>query len=405
MDTNNQQPNGLGEGPVRPNLQKGGNQPVRPNMNGQGVPLQKPQMRNPQMQGNPQMNNLQMQGNPMGNPQMGNPQMQGNPQMGNPMPTQGYGQQYYGNSMQPQKKNTLAIVSLVLSIISLICCGPLMAIPGLICAIISIVKNGKSGKAIAAIVISSISIILWIILWCAGLISFNGIKTQINDYTGDSQVEASIDDNDEDVPDLDEDIEEDDTLGDTSEKVVDSDEAKASTKESSVDASEMPTITVNGYDLTVGVTTMADVKDLLGDAYNDSADLVINPGYYNFIVAYPSGKFSIDEEPFTLYFLNTADEAVPMSDCVFCEFNAQAHDYLDGQSLKQDGKTTFNVFGITPDSTLEDIEAIFGEPYHEYAQDEYGLVSYSFGNIFDDGYSMDVSFNASGLCEISIRWV
>lgn len=47
MDTNNQQPNGLGEGPVRPNLQKGGNQPVRPNMNGQGVPLQKPQMSNP----------------------------------------------------------------------------------------------------------------------------------------------------------------------------------------------------------------------------------------------------------------------------------------------------------------------------------------------------------------------
>lgn len=75
---------------------------------------------------------------------------------------------------KPKKKQIMAIVSLILGAVAFIassccCCFPLVfssifalivGVAGLVLGIVTLVKNGKSGKAICAIILSSVAILL-----------------------------------------------------------------------------------------------------------------------------------------------------------------------------------------------------------------------------------------------------
>lgn len=68
------------------------------------------------------------------------------------------------NGEQYQKKDGKAIASFVLSLVSLFCCGLFASIPGLILGIVSR-KNRpmNNGLATAGIIISAISIGIWLV--------------------------------------------------------------------------------------------------------------------------------------------------------------------------------------------------------------------------------------------------
>ncbi len=59
--------------------------------------------------------------------------------------------------------DTVAIVSMILSIIGLLCCGMFLSVPGLITGIIGLKSQKNKGFAIAAIIIGVISILMTII--------------------------------------------------------------------------------------------------------------------------------------------------------------------------------------------------------------------------------------------------
>ena len=81
------------------------------------------------------------------------------------------------NSGNGQKKDALAIVSLVLGIVSLVvcCCSGLFSVPfgigGIICAVLS-KKNGKSGMATAGLVCSIIGVVFGILSTILGVLMF-----------------------------------------------------------------------------------------------------------------------------------------------------------------------------------------------------------------------------------------
>ena len=81
------------------------------------------------------------------------------------------------NNGNGQKKDTLAVVSLVLGIVSLVvcCCSGLFSTPfgigGIICAVLS-KKNGKSGMATAGMICSIIGVVFGVISTILGVIMF-----------------------------------------------------------------------------------------------------------------------------------------------------------------------------------------------------------------------------------------
>lgn len=72
---------------------------------------------------------------------------------------------YEQTDVNKKKANTnLSLIGLILSVLSLICCGPIMVIPGLICSIIAINRNKKDRRAIIGICFSVTTILFWIAL-------------------------------------------------------------------------------------------------------------------------------------------------------------------------------------------------------------------------------------------------
>ena len=131
-------------------------------------------------QGYPQQHNMGYQQNPnMGYQQ--NPNMGYQQSMGQPMGQMVYQQPVY--PMMPAK-STLGLVGLILSILSLICCGPILAIPGLICSIIALIKCRGEKRALVGTIIGVISIILWVVLWFTGVVSLNSLS--FTDFNGNS---------------------------------------------------------------------------------------------------------------------------------------------------------------------------------------------------------------------------
>ena len=95
---------------------------------------------------------------------------------------QDFNTEYQQEPRQPQnngngQKDTLAVVSLVLGIVSLVvcCCSGLFSMPfgigGIICAVLS-KKNGKSGLAMAGLVCSIIGVVFGILSTILGALMF-----------------------------------------------------------------------------------------------------------------------------------------------------------------------------------------------------------------------------------------
>ena len=84
--------------------------------------------------------------------------------------------------MSDQKKETLAIVSLVLGIVSLVvcCCSGLFSTPfgigGIICAVLA-QKNGKSGIATAGLICSIIGVVFGFVSAILGIMVFMALMS------------------------------------------------------------------------------------------------------------------------------------------------------------------------------------------------------------------------------------
>lgn len=122
---------------------------------------------------NPQQNNQQPYGQPNYTQQNNYQQPYGQPDY-----TQQYSNmqspQYYP---QPDNSKGMAIASLVMGIISLVCCGSIFAILGIIFGAVSLSrKKQHNGMAIAGLIISCIAFVLWLvaIIFLASTGYFNG---------------------------------------------------------------------------------------------------------------------------------------------------------------------------------------------------------------------------------------
>ncbi len=127
------------------------------------------------------------QGNQYNQPPYGAPQYNqppyGAPQYGQPP----YGAPQYNQPMYqpvvPDNSKGLAITSLVLGILSFICCGFPFSIAGFICGLISLSRKKKSnGMAIAGVIISVLGFIVTIITIVA-IIASGSYTNIISDIT------------------------------------------------------------------------------------------------------------------------------------------------------------------------------------------------------------------------------
>jgi hypothetical protein len=100
-----------------------------------------------------------------------------------PPPPGGYGDQYGGGGYAQPKTNQKAIWALITGILSLICCGIVAGIPAIILGNMAkkeVAASGGTqsgaGMAQAGFILGIISIaitILWIVLYIAGVATFN----------------------------------------------------------------------------------------------------------------------------------------------------------------------------------------------------------------------------------------
>lgn len=70
----------------------------------------------------------------------------------------------YNSPEENKSGKNLAVASLVLSLVSMFCCGLPCSIAGVVCGVMSKKKQPQNnGMAIAGIVISIVSIVIWLI--------------------------------------------------------------------------------------------------------------------------------------------------------------------------------------------------------------------------------------------------
>lgn len=119
------------------------------------------------------------------------------------MPTGNMNVNLNGNLQQHVDTGFLSKIALILSVLSFICCciDWLFSIPAIICAIIALIKNKKDACAWAAIVISSISIMLYIVVIMTGFM--DGLtsseeekpKVAVEDTSTNNDKQQASDDN------------------------------------------------------------------------------------------------------------------------------------------------------------------------------------------------------------------
>lgn len=201
----------------------------------------------------------------------------------------GYGQpQYnaYGNYQQPMypaKKPVIGIVALVLSILSLVCCGVPFGTAGIICGLIALIKH-KDKKGLAAIIVGIISILLWILIICTGLVSFNSIKFSTSYGDTEESIEYNFDEATEyeDGAIIDEDfsVEVEETTDENIEELMNE------TGEVN-DAFNDKKVVLNGKELIIYETTPAEVEEIFNLKFSESdLDSVVKTDYYDTVDYY-----------------------------------------------------------------------------------------------------------------------
>ncbi len=322
-----------------------------------------------------------------------------------------YGQQQmnYGQPVYPvmPAKSTIGLIGLILSILSLICCGPVLAIPGLICSIIAIVKNRGEKRAIVGTIIAAISIILWIILFATGVVSLNSLK-----FTGVDGVEHDVLNEQDSNNDYDynysnntesngTDYTYNDTEGNDTESNTESNQPVGNTGNDVAGDFDPSTIVYNGIKLEVGTVTATALEGILGYEFDESdMQYVVNPDYYTYTTYY------ISKDPYYrivyFYFYNDTDTAIPMSDCKLYRTDVYASDYFSDDNLAAWANVDLGS-GLNQASTIDDVKAVLGEPDVEYDNtEEYGTYEIKYYKQFDYAYVADFSFKDGALYEVSV---
>lgn len=330
----------------------------------------------------------------------------------------GYAQQVY--PVMPTK-STLGLVGLILSIVSLICCGPVMAIPGLICSIIALVKNKKETRALIGTIIAVISIVLWIILWVTGVVSLNKLTftdSNGNEYDLLEEVEDDYDyedddyvvedDNDYEVEDNNDDytIEEEDIIVEEDNNSEDN-EVAGNTGNDVAASLDPSSVVYNGITLTMGEYTASEIETMLGyDLDDEDMEYVVNPGYYTYATYWvEKSSWDDEEEHFDriiyFYFVNNTEEAIPMSECVLYKLNFYSSDYFDGDTLADWCNVDLGP-EITVNSTVDDIIGVLGEPDSDYENEEYNTCSIKYYEMYDYMWSVEFDFKDGKMTEITI---
>ena len=403
-----------------------------------GVPNQNPNvgggMNNQPTQGfqgqqqsmnNTQQPNLTKPNSQMGNMQQGYPQQQNmgyqqntnmgyqqNPNMGYQQPMgQPMGQMVYQQPVYPMMpaKSTLGLVGLILSILSLICCGPILAIPGLICSIIALIKCRGEKRALVGTIIGVISIILWVVLWFTGIVSLNSLS--FTDFNGNSY---------DIIEDADDTIENDDYITDDDSDYITDDVQDYTENDSAEDDvvgyEPMPedtdlgievvgdfhpsSVVYDGFTFDMGLYTASELESMLGYDFNDEdMDYVLNPGYYSYTT------YWVATEPHDriiyFYFLNDTDEAIPVSDCKLYRLSFYSADYFNGDTLSDWCDIELGS-GITTDSTGDEIIAVLGEPDYEYVGEEYNTYTIEYYKLYDYSYKVEFSYKDGKMTELTV---
>lgn len=307
-------------------------------------------------------------------------------------------------------KSTLGLVGLILSILSLICCGPILAIPGFICSIIALLRNKREKRALVGTIIAVISIILWIILWITGIVSVNSLKvTGIDGVEHDilNELEdTNIDlDNDIEVTPSDSEVEDSlDSIGNDSETVVENDTNTAnSVGNTGTDVAgefHPSRIVYNGITLEMGAATATELEGILGYEFDDSdMDYVVNPGYYTYTT------YWVERDPYDriiyFYFYNDTDSAIPMSQCKLFRLNFYSSDYFSDDTLSAWADLDLGS-GLNTYSTIDDVLSLLGEPDYTYEDESYQLKTLEYYKIYDYEYKAEFEFKNGKLYEITV---
>ena len=416
---NNGNPNGFNQ-QENPNIQRpqqsmGNNQ--QPNLSKNNNPGQT-QAQNPNMSTG-QMNYQQTQQGYNQNQQNAGQQMNYGQQQGyyqnqNQNAGQmGYGQQMnygqqmtYGQPVYPMMpaKSTLGLVGLILSILSVICCGPILAVPALICSVIAIIKNRSDKRAVVGTIIAVISIILWIILFATGMVSLNSLKFTGMDGTEYNVIEKQDSDDSNSNGGYgynDTESESNDYASDDTESSTESSQPVGNTGTDVAGDFDPSTLVYNGIKLEVGTVTATELEGILGyDFDEDDMKYVVNPGYYSYTTYYVSKDPNYRIVYF--YFYNDTEDALPLSDCKLYRTNVYASDYFSGDTLAAWADIDLGS-GLNQASTIDDVKTVLGEPDVEYDNtEEYGTYEIKYYKQFDYAYVADFSFKDGVLYEVSV---
>lgn len=274
------------------------------------------------------------------------------------------------------KESVLSLIGLILAILSLICCGPLIGIPALICCIIAIVNNKPDIRAIAGIVISAIAIIIWVMLLIYGANTLTKVKQQaynnlINKADNTESLENTEDHEDHGYDYL---------LPDKGKPVVDT-----------MGDFDPSTVTINNVKVTLLDMSASDVEKALKVDFNDTVmKSKLQPGGTQYI------RYIFNENTNSsgyFYFYNDNRDKELVSDCKLVRIVLRSE---DNDSIALSNFCNIQMGDVTDKSSFSDIEGILGLPDDGFEASANGEGRLTYNVIWDYEYNTTFEFNSDG---------
>lgn len=335
-----------------------------------------------------------------------------------------YQQMNYGYQPVRPNKTTLGLVGLILSAVSFICCGPLLAIPGIICCIIAFSRNKQEKRALIGIILAVISIIIWVILTVN--VGMKDGRFSITHTDKDGNVITDIekdarDDNDDGSETTDNEPDSSSSLDDITEDSTDSTDSADELAGDDWTIDEADETSVNPvYDTPIGTDTAEgfdpsqviyngntlkmgmspdEVQQLLGYEFKESdLDVDIDPDHYDFVAHYVYDEL---EYVIYFYFINDTNETKKVRDCTLYRVGFEANNMINDSKLSDFAQIDLGS-GLTDTATKEIVKVFFGEPDYIYENDEYDKEEYSYYKQWDHEYRVIFGFYGEDLCSIEI---
>ena len=265
--------------------------------------------------------------------------------------------QYNIQQEEPKKKKTMLIVLIILGLLCL-CCG---------------------GSCVAAIATGNVSF---------STNSSSSNNDLIEELKNLDQKQSSKKDKDEEYDDYfieDEDEDEDENENENEDK---DDKEPIMTGNLKEHSTEIPTITIDGVELTFGYT-LGELEDkgyeILIDEYtNFDLEQEITNSYFYEYVHLKTPKGNVIE----VWIENFGDTPTTPRECYIVAYEVEYDEYYDEYkaTAKLDNGVTLNK------TTLEEFEETYPNPDYEYISDDNTYISYSYYVRIDDTTSVDYSY-------------